>query len=105
MGMVKRMILELEDKKEAERLEQEKAEEEFAERILSGDPIPIPCDPMSDGLPCLAWELFTPAMIQPVIEENRDWLEVTPRSTQAIIHAIFPRFIPAEIVLHRASSW
>lgn len=92
MGQVKRMVLELEEQEEAGRLEFDRAEEDLARWVLSGAPFPIPFDPASVCVPCLAWELFTPALIQPVIADNGDWLEVTSRSTQAIIQALFPPF-------------
>lgn len=60
--------------------------------IASRSPKPIPCDPTEEEPFLTGLALFSPPVLARVIEENSEWLQHVPRSTEEILNTLFPVF-------------
>lgn len=52
-------------------------------------PKPVPCDPTEEYPSLTAWDLFTPEIINRVIERNQEWMQWTNRTTSEVLIALF----------------
>lgn len=61
-------------------------------------PRPIPCDPYEwdgdedHGEPWLDYKLFTPEIIETIIDRNHAWLQARPREAYDVLRVLFPRY-------------
>ena len=54
--------------------------------------MPIPCEPWEENWCVSAWDLFTPQVLQMVIDQNARWLQSESRVTKEILSVLFPGY-------------